>query len=1039
VAFAGAALLAPLGYMVWQVVSHFEDYESLFGTHTMPPAQWGWWALLCLSIVLLPLLAAGIVYTIERSRYRAKHKAGEDGTENPPRFGELLVQGNRTVVHSSSLKTPDPTSIEFCTFFVKLMKTALGLHPNRRVILVIDNLDRIERADALALWSTMRSVFTTEGGREPEWLKQVWLLVPIDRDAAVRLWDGMEERSSDTGQQGTKKPADTPGQTESASRGHGDEFLSKTFQLRFHVPPPTLTCWQTFLSKKLHEALPDHRDDRRAADRIIKLFDLVGPGSKAQVTPRDVVLFLNRLVAVHSRWHEDIDLVTQAAYALLEPQIRSKPAGLLAYDFVRPAAVALLENDNWRLDLARVHYNVAQREQVLQVAFASDIEEALVTPDAPKLAPMAHVPGFKSVVSGIICRRADTWATEDGARLTAAATALQGLDKESDPDYYAAWTTLGAAPAMSWSKFGSPEGTGIVTIWKRNPRRAQYLAEDTLRILSASPQRSADDWATGTVEVLKYLDSPDVGLGVVAEAAFKVPTDHDFYVAVMASLAQKSTKAEIVRYYVPGNRPEEITRAFELAAGAKDKRLGDTHAAAAKMMSLVPVDWDWRPLMDAILRNLSPAAASSTPEEADACVATLFTILHAGNRNQAEVARERIESLVIQGVVAVCLYLTKTADRDEGAARCAFIMFDLHPASDYHNPRAGGHSQSLDGVNEYNALCQRPDDRKRLAEHFATLVQSHMSLATFVDRAKKASAAPLARFVLLRILAGDGTSGFFKPDEVIRDVDFLAGSLMDDFDAFTKALTSVTTLTAKVSSLPFENGKARFYAAIVRAYDRSWPSEFVAKLRSGLSAIDKLTWSRQLEQPSDLLLLVAECVSRGLQLDLGANLRDAMQEYADAVLDSRKRPNSKLLGWPALPNAIETTQRKTFLSAVARRLVGWTKKPEGLANLLLLLGEALLDTDVMRTHAQDLVSLYESNLSVMGETELTWFAKTLAPPADVLNAAADYTVASLARRVVDELPRRAADQKVAAALNAIAKSIDVHLSARTKQNNQNSG
>ena len=51
-------------------------------------------------------------------------------------------------------QTPDPTSVEFESIFRDLLDEALEPE-NRKLLIVVDNLDRVEPSDALSIWSTL--------------------------------------------------------------------------------------------------------------------------------------------------------------------------------------------------------------------------------------------------------------------------------------------------------------------------------------------------------------------------------------------------------------------------------------------------------------------------------------------------------------------------------------------------------------------------------------------------------------------------------------------------------------------------------------------------------------------------------------------------------------------------------------------------------------------------------------------------------------------------------------------------------------------
>jgi hypothetical protein len=65
----------------------------------------------------------------------------------------------------------------------------------RRVVLVLDNLDRVEASDALSVWSTLQTFLGRAGAHHDRWFKQLWVLVLYDPRGIRLLWDKSDEKS----------------------------------------------------------------------------------------------------------------------------------------------------------------------------------------------------------------------------------------------------------------------------------------------------------------------------------------------------------------------------------------------------------------------------------------------------------------------------------------------------------------------------------------------------------------------------------------------------------------------------------------------------------------------------------------------------------------------------------------------------------------------------------------------------------------------------------------------------------------------------
>ena len=99
----------------------------------------------------------------------------------------LFLNKGPTKKATVTSKTANPTSIEFETNFEKLLKEALE-GKDRRVVLILDNLDRVDAKDALSIWSTLQTFFQHKGTKRDEWHERLWLIVLYDYNGLKQLW-----------------------------------------------------------------------------------------------------------------------------------------------------------------------------------------------------------------------------------------------------------------------------------------------------------------------------------------------------------------------------------------------------------------------------------------------------------------------------------------------------------------------------------------------------------------------------------------------------------------------------------------------------------------------------------------------------------------------------------------------------------------------------------------------------------------------------------------------------------------------------------
>jgi hypothetical protein len=254
----------------------------------------------------------------------------------------ILVNKAVTRETTKTNKTANPTSVEFEAYFAELMNEALVKNDaklERKIVLVLDNLDRINPTEALKILSTLQTFLNPRAKDSDAWHKRVWVLIPYDFEGLSQLWG--KEKSEN------KESAKTQAQTEisrenattqvalDATKSNDNQqlptenvvalsFLDKSFQLRFEVPPPVLSRWRTYLENLMKEAFEDHRDrfenDPLESEELHNVYTLYAwylRKTNRLPTPRQLKLYVNQIGVIHRQWQDQFPFSHMAYYVLL--------------------------------------------------------------------------------------------------------------------------------------------------------------------------------------------------------------------------------------------------------------------------------------------------------------------------------------------------------------------------------------------------------------------------------------------------------------------------------------------------------------------------------------------------------------------------------------------------------------------------------------------------------------------------------------------------------------------------------------------------
>lgn len=316
---------------------------------------------------------------------------------------------NKTIerIRSTSVETPEPTSVEFEDYYSRVLKQSLDASPKRKLCIVIDNLDRLDHVDAIRLIATLKP-FLQPKQNEP-WMKNITYIIPFDEQSLIRLWS-----------QQPKRPNGKNNQEESL----GKPFLEKVFQIKLFVPKQLLSDWQHFLREGLKKAFDSI--DEKDTYRIIRIYD-VAVASKNQITPtpRQLISFVNHIVGVYHQWHDEIPLAHQSIYVVLRTywdchdleDLRGRLNELVT--FSEYSMGERLEDD-----IAALYLNV-EREKARELWMEPEVETSLKAGDSEYFVSNKLKKGLSSLVDAVISKRINDWKDKDPKLLINGAFALR--------------------------------------------------------------------------------------------------------------------------------------------------------------------------------------------------------------------------------------------------------------------------------------------------------------------------------------------------------------------------------------------------------------------------------------------------------------------------------------------------------------------------------------------------------------------------------------------------------------------------------------
>ena len=378
------------------------------------PTVTGWWKLLYATIALLPTFIVLIYLAILSSK----------GEKITTLLGELFGK-SKDITNHTTQRSPEPTTIEFQEYYQKLLELALADN-NRKLVIVVDNLDRVEANTALEIWGTMRTFIDVNSSISGSVDDRVWIIVPYDPIAIKELWNKNRiEIKNDY--QSYVNTLELRGDKQEYDLALA--FKEKTFQIRYKVSQPLTSKWEKYLDEKLKEAITGQREKVR--QNIFQIFRTVALPKYGIPNPRAMKMFVNRIVAMahhypHNATLEEIALYV--SYEIAKPEILDQ---LASTDINNEERIKDLTTPEFKRALAAIYYGVPKNEAD-EVLYITGIRNAVDEGDAKNLKTLLENISAQKVCYNYLNVEAYTWHSLDQALKASSAFAEFAPEDGSD-------------------------------------------------------------------------------------------------------------------------------------------------------------------------------------------------------------------------------------------------------------------------------------------------------------------------------------------------------------------------------------------------------------------------------------------------------------------------------------------------------------------------------------------------------------------------------------------------------------------------------
>lgn len=792
-----------------------------------------------------------------------------------PKFSVLSfffekVQGR---IERKHVKTPVDSIHSFREVFSQVLDDALANHSDLRVVIVIDNIDRIPPDQAREFWSTMQTFFGESGGLRKPKSKKYWLVAPFSEEALSFLFSGAV--SAETGD-GTDKVQ---------AKKRAKAYVDKTFGLAFYVPPPILTNWRKYLLGKLSYAFPEHNHSELILVR--DAFDFAR--SSSTITPRDMKLFVNNLVALYRQRGDEIPLHVLSIYILHRDKIDGTP---FADDLLSMVERRQIEGADWQIPIAALHFGVGL-EEATQILLEDPMRSALREGEVEELKKLENRAGFLDVLRRVVAEEVNSKLGESGdlvAQVSATIGALEGARTEELSGVWRDIRTRFQTVEM-WDELRPSTADGISMAITHAPEgeRSRLCASIAASLSKAEFLEQEGGYENVNLDAQNWLQSARaVAEGVKAEddLTIDIHGDVELKIELLQQLAVLDVSDEVKSVFRLEGSETDLSNG--LAQEITEVRYPRVQAPLVELLvDKMKIDIKWQPVVKACCDRLCVAGIDEKEVHA-----LINIVLAVGTIGDFEESFELLRNVSTQGHLSNLLQkYRKHSVRSEILA--ALLL--SNPSFE----RAQQVEQSAEGDAIFNELSSKPESHPGEVKGIAEVVGSlRAGSLLFIEGAGNSKIESLAAAVIGEMVQASYI--FAIPPEMVIENHFFLDMHADanPISPFLECLNNADELLTVLSDGEFDVARLQLYQAALGLASDEAGASYINYLKQGLLSLIADDWDRALNAvdgtQGDLLELTVAIRELDHLFELSTPARDAALAQIRKIARGELVPSDEL-------------------------------------------------------------------------------------------------------------------------------------------------
>ncbi len=317
---------------------------------------------------------------------------------------QMYQTTGRTETSTYTVSDLEPSVTEFRDWMTDLSK---ALVDNTKLVIVFDNMDRLPMEKVRQLWSSIQTFFADKGYR------RVWCIIPFDREHLANAFndaDGKDDKIQLV-----------------------NYFIEKTFPVVYRIPDPIITDYKVVFDRLFEQAF-GKREDQELINRCYRL-KYVCPNM------REIISFINKLVALTNQWNDEVKLSSMALFLLHQDEIlKSSENSIVKREYLKGMESLFEATEDLDTDISALTYGVC-RDDAAQLPMKNLIIQALNNEAEAEFSEYAKKNAhFYSILKEVV-NELDA-ALLNNAINHIAKLSFEGLPKQNSDDLKTVWGRL---------------------------------------------------------------------------------------------------------------------------------------------------------------------------------------------------------------------------------------------------------------------------------------------------------------------------------------------------------------------------------------------------------------------------------------------------------------------------------------------------------------------------------------------------------------------------------------------------------------------